>query len=97
MARVTAHHSLYSDHQNTNRNSSHQHIILLHLLTSSGYFISKLCLKHGESGGQGEGKVGVWGEDCHKEAVDNKNMYSRTDVLFTIQCIMLMLNANFKY
>lgn len=66
------------------------------MLTQSEDFISR-CLKHGENGGQGEGKVGSQGEDCYKEAVGNENMDSRTDVLFTVQCIMLTLDANFKY
>lgn len=67
------------------------------MLTQSEDFISKWCLKHGESGGQGEGKVGSRGEDCYKEAVGNENMYSRTDVLFTTPWFMLTLNVNFKY
>lgn len=32
------------------------------LLTPSEDFISKLCLRHGESGGQEKGKVGIRGE-----------------------------------
>ena len=88
--------SLLRDHQNTNRNPSHQHIILLPMLTQSEDVIRKWCLKHGESGGQGEDKVGSRREDCYKEAVCNENMYSRTNVVFTIQCILLTLNAHFK-